>query len=55
MKRKWLAIALCTACAALLFSAPPVLAQGTKQYVVTALLAPVFENLKTAKPAPKGG
>ena len=61
MKTKWkvkwkgLGILVCVLCAAFLFAAHPVAAEGAKRYVVTARITPLFETVKAVKAAPGGG
>ena len=61
MKTKWkvkwkgLGILVCVLCAAFLFAAHPVAAEGAKRYVVTARITPLFETVKAVKAAFGGG
>lgn len=55
MRRKWVGLFVCLLGSALLFSAKPAAAQAGRQYIVTARITPLFEDVKTAKPAPQGG
>ena len=55
VKWKGLGILVCVLCAAFLFAAHPVAAEGAKRYVVTARITPLFETVKAVKAAPGGG